>query len=88
VGTKLKRTWPAQESEDGLAAEVGQRPGQGALDWVQSLRIDHRDSVPYLGTECSCSGQHSASSVQEILISFLAVFCLTSCASSICSRVL
>lgn len=51
MGTKLKRTCVAGECEDGLA-ETGQR----ALDQVQSLRIEHRDSMPYLGTQSSCQG--------------------------------
>lgn len=80
MGTKLKRTWAAGESEDGLVVEIGQQ----ALDWVWSLSIEHRDSVPCLETESGCSGQHSASSVQEALISFPTVFCPTSCASFIC----
>lgn len=66
MGTKLKNTWAAGE-KDGLAAEVGLRAGQGALDW--GLRTEHRHSVPRLGTESSCSGWHSAASVQEALIS-------------------
>lgn len=65
-------------------AEIAQRAGQGALDWIQSLRIEHRDSAPCLGTESSCSGQHSAPLVEEALISFPTVFCFTSCASSTC----
>lgn len=44
--------------------------GLVALGWLQSVSTrSHRDSVPCLGSECSCSEQHSAPTVHETLIS-------------------
>lgn len=42
----LSDEWAVGECEDGLVAEAGQR----ALVWLQSLSIEHRNSVPCLGS--------------------------------------
>lgn len=39
--------------------------GLMALGWLQSVSIEHRDSVPCLGSECSCSEQLLALTIHE-----------------------
>lgn len=51
--------------------DLSQRVIRGlvALDWLQNLSVEHRDSMTGLGSECSCSEQHLAPSVHETPIS-------------------